>query len=356
MELARRYLGSIRDGVEIGGSAIAPFPGVKAWNLDHPGARLFQEAQHALAGKTAPIHVFATAERLPFRAGALGFLLASHVIEHMPDAIRALGEWDRVLRPEGIAFLIVPHRDRTFDRERPRTDLRHHLADFALGTTEKTDPMVPTSHYHVWVTEDFLALIELLNGEHFLDWAIEQVEDVDSRAGNGFTVVARKRRRLPSRPPSTPGRIAFHQVTLALPFQVPGRSLELILPGETLPEKPPVPRGLHRVVPIHEGFPPRAGEVRLVAFGEAIDPPVLREVEWEGTRLCFRGENLTPTTWLEATYPGGEVHPTLPLWRSGALLVELAGLPVPRQSFPVIAVNPPPGGGRSAPIWTPPAA
>ncbi len=350
MELARRYLGSLRDGLEIGASAIAPFPGVRAWNLDHPGTRLFREAQLRIAGTAARIDVFATAERLPFRDEALGFLLASHVIEHMPDTIRALSEWDRCVRTDGIVFLIVPHRDRTFDRERPRTDLRHHLADFALGTTVRTDPLVPTSHYHVWITEDFLALLELLRREQVLDWTIEEVEDVDSRAGNGFTVVARKRGP-PRRPAAAPpGRVAFHQLTLLLPFQVPMRSLETIVPGERLPERPPVPRGLYRVAAIHQGFPPRASEVREIALGEALAPPVLEEARVQGTGLSFRGEELTPTTWLEATYPGGSVHRVLPVWREGELFVDLAGLEVPREPFLVRGVNPPPGGGRGAPL------
>ena len=153
MELARRTLGSLARGVEIGASAFNAFPGVEAWNFDHPGGELFQKAQLEIAGQVARVDVHATADVLPIASGALDFLLASHVIEHMPDTIRALGEWDRVLRVGGIAFLIVPHRERTFDRVRPRTDLRHHLADFALGTTAGNDPLVPTSHYHVWITE-----------------------------------------------------------------------------------------------------------------------------------------------------------------------------------------------------------
>lgn len=354
MELARRMLGPIPDGVEIGASSIAPFPGVKAWNLEHPGARLFQEAQLRSTGRTAPIHVFAGAERLPFRSGALGFLLASHVIEHMPDTIRALQEWDRAVRSGGIVFLIVPHKERTFDRDRPRTDLRHHLADFALGMDVRSDALVPTSHYHVWVTADFLALIELLNHERCLDWRIEQVEDVDSRAGNGFTIVVRKQSRPGPRSAGSSGRIAFHQLTLALPFQVPGRTLERIFPGEHLPESPALPRGLYRAVAIREGFPPQASSVREIALGAPIDPPLLEDVRWEGEQLWFRGRNLEPTTWLEATYPGGSVHPVLPQWRDGELGVDLAGLSIPSEPFAVVGVNPPPGGGRGRAIQVPP--
>jgi SAM-dependent methyltransferase len=350
MELARRILGTLGRGLEIGGSSFNRFPGVRAFNLDLPANAVFQSAQHALAGRALPIDVFAAADRLPLAAGALPFVLASHVIEHMPDAIRALGEWDRVLAHGGIAFFIVPHRQRTFDRERPRTDLRHHLADYALGTTAATDALVPTSHYHVWETADFVALLEHLVRARFLDWELVEVEDVDSKVGNGFTVVAKKRARVAPLAPPAGTRVAFHELTLALPFQVVGRSLEHIVPGPTLPSELSLPRGLYRAVPILEGFPPRAGRAFELEVGAPLRPPVLESAVWEGERLVFRGRHLTPTTWLEATFPAGVVHRALPRAEDARLVVDLAGLEVPAQGFSVVAWNPRPGGGASLPL------
>jgi hypothetical protein len=301
----------------------------------------------------APIDVYASAEALPLARGALDFVLASHVIEHMPDTIRALGELDRVLALGGVCFLIVPHRERTMDKGRARTELRHHLADYALGTSAASDSMVPTSHYHVWITEDFVALVDFLNRERFLDWEIAEVEDVDSKVGNGFTLVARKRSAPPplAVPRGTP--VAFHLLTPVLPFQVLGRTLEVVVPGEELPARPPLARGTWRVAPIHAGFPPRAGALRVVELGEPIDPPHLASARWEGSTLVFAGRDLYELTWLEARYPDGALHRVLPELRDGELCVDLAGLVVPEEPFPVVAVNPRPGGGRSAPLWTP---
>src|SRR6185503_15949436 len=234
MELARRILAHRRRGLEIGASVLAPFPGVRAWNLDHPAARLFQDAQRAAYGSTAPIHLFGAAEALPFCDETLDFLLASHVIEHMPDTIGTLWEWARVLRPGGVLFLIVPHKDRTMDVERPCTEVAHHLADHALANTVRSDSMVPTSHYHVWRTADFLALLELLRANLFLDCSVVALEDVDSRAGNGFTVVLEKHGRGERRAPDHAAPIAFHRLVPDLPFQVTGRSLEVIVPGVEL--------------------------------------------------------------------------------------------------------------------------
>ena len=187
-----------------------------------PDNGLYLTMQERIAGDVAVDDAFADAASLPFGDRSVGFLLASHVIEHMPDAIRALREWDRVVRPGGVVFLIVPHRERTEDLIRPRTDLRHHFVDHALAVEAASDPMVPGSHYHVWITEDFVALVTRLVEARYLRWEILCVEDVDSKAGNGFTVAARKL-DVPDPPPDPPAGtdVAFHQWT-ARPLPVPG--------------------------------------------------------------------------------------------------------------------------------------
>lgn len=344
MELARRILGSLPHGVEIGASAFNPFPGVRAWNLDTIDNGMFQRAQVLGMGRAVRVDVHASAERMPFRDGALDFVLASHVIEHMPDTIRALGEWDRVLRPGGVCFLIVPHRERTTDRPRPRTDLLHHLADYALGTTAATDAMVPSSHYHVWHTQDFVALVEFLCRRGFLDWQIEVVEDVDSKVGNGFTVVAKKRAAVVPLPQAPDGEVAFHLLTPVLPFQVVNRSLDVVVPGPTLPRELPVPAGRWRVAPIHSGFPPRAGTVRVVDVGAPHAQPRLASSHWRGTVLHLGGEHLTPLTWLEGRYVDGSEHRVLPMCVDGELRYDFDGVPMP-DAFYVRAVAPGPGGG-----------
>jgi SAM-dependent methyltransferase len=47
----------------------------------------------------------------------------------MQDTIGALKEWTRVLKKDGILFLLLPHADRIFDRFRNKTTLEHHILD-----------------------------------------------------------------------------------------------------------------------------------------------------------------------------------------------------------------------------------
>lgn len=57
------------------------------------------------------------------------FLLSSHVLEHIANPIKALNEWKRIVKPNGHLILILPHKDGTFDHNRPTTTLEHFIKD-----------------------------------------------------------------------------------------------------------------------------------------------------------------------------------------------------------------------------------
>jgi SAM-dependent methyltransferase len=64
------------------------------------------------------------------------FLMASHVLEHVANPVKALIEWRRVLKPGGSLLVLLPWRKYTFDRRRPYTSLEHILDDFDRDTQE----------------------------------------------------------------------------------------------------------------------------------------------------------------------------------------------------------------------------
>lgn len=64
------------------------------------------------------------------------FVLASHVLEHVANPLRALEEWRRVLRQGGAMLVVVPDRRANFDHRRPPTRLAHLEEDFRRGTSE----------------------------------------------------------------------------------------------------------------------------------------------------------------------------------------------------------------------------
>lgn len=61
--------------------------------------------------------------------GSCDFIIANHLIEHMRDPVGAILCWYTKLKPGGVLYLAVPDMRRTFDRDRPLTDLEHLLAD-----------------------------------------------------------------------------------------------------------------------------------------------------------------------------------------------------------------------------------
>jgi SAM-dependent methyltransferase len=126
----------------------------------------------------------ASGDDLPVADESQDFVISSHVIEHFFDPIKALLEWVRVVRPGGYIFVIAPHKERTFDKDRPRTPLAELIA--------RHDGRIPRpaqdthEHYSVWITEDFLELCRYLN------FNVVDYQDVDDKVGNGFTIVVKK--------------------------------------------------------------------------------------------------------------------------------------------------------------------
>lgn len=175
-ELATRYLDGLQ-GIEIGGAAHNRYP-VDALNVDRapkPDAA-YRDAQMELAGEIARVDLVAEGDDLPLADKSTDFVLASHVIEHFPDPVGALLEWERVATR--YLFLVVPHRDRTFDAGRPLTTTDELLERHAKGFSSAED-----RHWSVWDCASFVELCDRIG----LD--VVATEDPDLKVGNGFAVV-----------------------------------------------------------------------------------------------------------------------------------------------------------------------
>ncbi len=179
--LAHKYLDGLR-GVEIGGSIHNPF-GLNTLNIDYTASTdtVFKQAEIEIAGKALAVDTVASGDDLPLRDQSVDFVVSSHVLEHFPDPIKALKEWYRVIRPCGYVFMIVPHKERTFDRNRPRTSLAELIRRHEAGGVPDTK-----EHCSVWITEDVVELVR------YLGYPIVEVQAVDDKAGNGFTLVLQK--------------------------------------------------------------------------------------------------------------------------------------------------------------------
>jgi SAM-dependent methyltransferase len=181
--LANRLLGRL-SGIEIGAAAHNPF-GLRTWNVDYSDDpnNAFKQHEVAVCGTYAKVDIVAAGDAIPLPDNSVDFVINSHVIEHFYDPVKAIKEWLRLVRPGGYVFMIVPHKERTPDKDRPRTPLAE-----IIDRHEHPNPPAIDLHHHysVWITEDFL---EICN---YYGWSVVAVQDVDDKVGNGFTVVLRK--------------------------------------------------------------------------------------------------------------------------------------------------------------------
>jgi SAM-dependent methyltransferase len=181
--LAHRFLDGFK-GIEIGASAHNSF-GLNTVNVDFtddPNS-IYKQEEVRMCGSKVKVDVVARGNQLPFADNSVDFVISSHVIQQFYDPIDAVQEWLRVVRPGGYIFIISPHKERMFDKDRPRTSLyelveRNTHPNRALKNT--------VAHHSVWITEDFLELCS-----HF-GWPVVAYQDVDDKVGNGFTVVIQK--------------------------------------------------------------------------------------------------------------------------------------------------------------------
>ena len=191
--LANKYLEG-KKGIEIGGSYHNKFD-LDTLNVDYTDEiTVFKKMEMETCGQYMKVDVVAEGDNLPFSDNSWDFVINSHVLEHFFDPIKTINEWLRVIKPGGYLFMIIPHKERTFDRDRPRTMLqeliyRHHglmkkpeIKDDNTISEENLRDL----HYSIWITEDVLELCKYMNLN------VVEYQDVDDKVGNGFTIVIKK--------------------------------------------------------------------------------------------------------------------------------------------------------------------
>ena len=164
----------------------------------------------------------------PIGDASFDAVIASHVIEHLANPLRALQEFHRVLRPGGRLVLVVPDRTRTFDHVRQPTTLRHLLDEHARNVAEVSEdhirefceaiysqpPIHPPEvrewhnpatldsdglallrrrsiHVHCWAPEEFAVLIAGAISRNLMTWQVADsyfLEDCGSKGEFGLVL------------------------------------------------------------------------------------------------------------------------------------------------------------------------
>lgn len=146
-------------------------------------------------GKPIKVDYLADVTNLYFaKDGEFDFVCSSHVLEHIPNPIKAMYEWIRVIKEGGIVYCGVPDMRFSSDHKRKRTPLRHliddyehnvgqhditHIQEFVENWDESMDwdfnreqflrnirrnPSLH-AHHHVWVKKDIMNLFKYVGLE-----------------------------------------------------------------------------------------------------------------------------------------------------------------------------------------------
>lgn len=231
------------EGIEIGAlhNPLPLPPGAHARYVDHlPEAELRRHYPELDGQPFAPVTIIGSAQDLSMLGDtSVDFVVANHLLEHLEDPIAALEEFQRVLRPDGVVYLALPDKRRTFDRQRELTTVDHlledhrtggernraaHYLDWALRVDHKDEAHARdlmdrgySIHFHVWCADTFLDFLVHARLEFGLDFEVVQFAGLETEDDDEFILILVRGRgdlvRLPaasaadplSAPPSRPG-------------------------------------------------------------------------------------------------------------------------------------------------------
>lgn len=149
---AHRFLG--KKGLEVGGPSPifahnASIPTYShASSIDNVNwASDTMWSSHKEGGPFAPYsseilgreYIFDSTEFPPNFVEKYDFMQCSHVLEHIANPIKAILSWRAILKTKGVAIILVPNKDFTYDLDRPFTSLEHLVKDYHSNTGEDDD-------------------------------------------------------------------------------------------------------------------------------------------------------------------------------------------------------------------------
>ncbi len=200
----------------------------------------------------------------PISDNSFDAVVVSHVLEHLANPVKAIREFERVLRPGGKLVLILPDRTKTFDKVRVPTTLSHVLNEFHQDITEVSDahiiefcasiygqkPIHPDEvrewhnpdklddalfslhrrrsiHVHCWSPEEFAALVAGLLAQGLICFKLRDLYFVEDFLESGEFGLVLERSLLTELPKNQ--YVKFIDDWISLVLQFPRRNLRRVI-------------------------------------------------------------------------------------------------------------------------------
>lgn len=181
------------NGVELGPSAHNPY-GVSCLNIAPAFDQEFWDTyQRTMGNEPVKIDYYGDAGLIPLSDSSTDFVLLSHVLEHVPDPIRAFIEWKRVLKVGGYIVMIIPLPSALTDVPGPITTLDQlKLAYKEKWLLSDEEHAIGGAGGHFWKFD--MEVIKRLagylrrgiRGRKGIKLRLIMEENPDSKVGNGF--------------------------------------------------------------------------------------------------------------------------------------------------------------------------
>lgn len=116
------------------------FSAQTVWAGAAPEGITFRYDAHHSPGRQ---YIVEATDLSPIPSAGYDFVLSAHTLEHVANPLRALKEWSRTMKDDGVVVLVLPHKEGTFDHRRPVSTLAHLVEDFERNTPESDVTHVP---------------------------------------------------------------------------------------------------------------------------------------------------------------------------------------------------------------------